>query len=57
MLAIGPLIALATIALYGTLLAAIVVFVKAVVRISHAFTGISRSLEEIAGAMRTGTRI
>ncbi len=39
--------------LYGILIAAIVVFVRAFVRISHAHTSISKSLEKIALSMES----
>jgi hypothetical protein len=40
--------------IYLALLIATVIFVQAVVRISHAMVAISRSMDEIAGAMRSG---
>jgi hypothetical protein len=53
MLSIGPL---AFVAIYGAALVAIVVVAQAIVRISRAVTRISSSLDEIAAAIRTGSR-
>ncbi len=41
------------VAFYGTVAVAIFVFVQAIVRIGHTFAEISRSLEEIALALRS----
>ena len=55
MTAIGPLFALIAVAVYGAAIIGVVILVQAVVRISHALTRLSQSVEEIAAAMRSGT--
>jgi hypothetical protein len=46
------LLFLGGLAIYGTLIIAVVIAVQAIVRSSHAFVSISESLREIAAAMR-----
>jgi hypothetical protein len=43
---------LAVIIIYGVIITALVIFVRAVVRISHSFERIGSALDEIASAQR-----
>ena len=51
MIALGPIMALVAVAVYGTVIIGIVILVRAVVQMGHALDQISKNLDEIASSL------